>query len=95
MQSAHERRHHPADHDVMKMRDDKISAMHMHIHRERREKKSGESADDKKPDERKARKASALQTKLSRDISVIVQLKTFIAEGIATRKLKMEKTMPA
>ena len=53
MQPAHERRDHPADHDVMKMRDDKISSVHMNIHRERRQKKSGESADDKKPDERK------------------------------------------
>src|ERR1043166_5196500 len=41
MQSAHEPRDHPADHEEMKMGDDEIGVVHMDIDRERGEKKSG------------------------------------------------------
>ena len=51
MQPAHERHHHPADHDVMKMRDDEIGVRDVHIHRERGEEKPGQPADGEQPDE--------------------------------------------
>src|SRR5438477_12882495 len=50
MQAAHEGHHHSADHDVMKMRDDEVTIMDVNIDRECGEKKSGHSADCKKPD---------------------------------------------
>src|SRR5207249_8015683 len=51
MQPAHEPSDHSADHDVMEVGDDEISVVHVNIHRERGEKKSGETADHKQSDE--------------------------------------------
>src|SRR4051794_18472772 len=51
VQPAHERRHHPANHDVMKMRDDEVGIGDVNIEAKRGEKKSSESADGKQPDE--------------------------------------------
>ena len=51
MQSAHERHHHAADHDVMEMRDDEVGVVHVDIDGERRQKQSGQPADGKQADE--------------------------------------------
>src|SRR5579884_2251387 len=41
MQAAHKPGHHAADHDVMKMRYDKISVRHVNINRERCQEQTG------------------------------------------------------
>ena len=41
----------PANHDVMKVSDDEISVMHMHIHAQRRQKQAGQSAHGEKANE--------------------------------------------
>src|SRR4051812_38309403 len=47
VKAAQVRHHHPADHDVMKMRDDKIRIVNMNIDPQRGEEQPGHSADRK------------------------------------------------
>src|SRR5689334_2409279 len=51
VQSTHERHNHPADHNVMKMRDHKVGVSYMHIDRERGQEQAGQPADGKQSDE--------------------------------------------
>src|SRR6478735_12820702 len=50
MHPAHESHHHSSHHDVMKMSHDKVGIGHMHIDRQRCEKKSSQSSNGEKPD---------------------------------------------
>src|SRR5437773_7398830 len=50
VQTSHESGYHSANHDVMEMGDDEIRVVHVHIDRQRSEKESSETADDKQSD---------------------------------------------
>src|SRR5207249_11068246 len=51
VKASHERHHHAAHHDVVKMSDDEICVVHVNIDRERGEKQPGYATDGKKANE--------------------------------------------
>ena len=51
MDAAEVGHHHSTDHDVVKMRDDKIGVVQMHIDRQGCQKQTRETADGEEPDE--------------------------------------------
>ena len=67
----------------------------MHVQRQRRQEQAGQPADGEQADEAQGIEHRRVEARSSPLYSVAVQLKTLIADGIATRKLRNENTMPA
>ena len=92
---AHVRHHHAADHDVVEVGDDEIGVGHVHVDRERREEQPGQPADREQADEAERVEHRRVSSTIEPLYIVAVQLKTLIADGMATMKLRTEKIMPA
>ena len=84
MDAAEEAHDRAAHHHVVEVRDHEIGIGQVHVHSERGEEQARQSADREQPDKTDARTASASSAGPSPLYIVAVQLKTLIADGIAT-----------